>query len=113
ALGILVLAGSSADGRYSRLLAFCLAAAIATAAAMVVVASFGGITNRYMVDFVPGFIVLASIGLLASTTFGANRGGRRLVMSAAVMAAFLYSSAFNVLASFRHNELFRVEHPDL
>jgi hypothetical protein len=112
-LGILAIAGRNSTGEYSRLLSFCRAVAIACVAIAVTVMSFGGITNRYMVDFTPGFILLASIGLLAITTSPSYTGWTKGLVNVSVAALFLYSSAFNVLASFRHNELLRAEHPDL
>jgi hypothetical protein len=74
--------------------------------------SFWAVANRYMVDFVPGFAVLAAIGVLALAALPARTAWVRAPVNAAIVALFLYSSAFNVLASIRHNELFRVSYPE-
>jgi hypothetical protein len=111
-LGILALARRRADGDYSRLFAFSMTVAIAAALVVLMVTSYGGIANRYMVDFVPGFSVLAAIGLLAMTS-QAFKGWPRVLVNVAAMLLFLYSAVFNVLASIKHNELLRAEHPGL
>jgi hypothetical protein len=110
-LGIFALVGRRPNGGYGPLMAFCLAVAICTLAAEMTVSSFGGVSNRYMMDFVPGFAVLAAIGLLVITSPAGNAGPFRRLLNAAAALAFLYSATFNVLASFRHNELLRAEHP--
>jgi hypothetical protein len=56
---------------------------------------------------------LASIGLLAITASPGYSGWSRRLANVAVILVFAYSSAFNILASFRHNELLRAEHPEL
>lgn len=105
ALGVLVLAVRPRGG----LNPFCLALAAATLATSATVMAFAGIANRYMVDFVPGFVVLACVGVLA---LAASGRARPLVCGAALLL-FAYSATFNVLYSIRHNELLRNEHPAL
>lgn len=113
ALALVAPVGRGTGGGDGRLRAFCLAVAVCAAATAVTVTSFGGVTNRYMVDFVPGFAVLAAIGLFAITSLPGKAGSLRAFGNLAAVLLFLYSAAFNVLASFRHNELLRAEHPDL
>jgi hypothetical protein len=88
-----------------------LAVALVTAGTGLATTAFGGAINRYEVDFVPGVIVLACFGWLALAS-GPARGLRSLVSGLAA-AALAYSVVFNVLASFRHNELFAAEHAAL
>ena len=113
ALGTWSLIRRPRDATRGPLGAFCLCAAVATAATALFILPFGGVTNRYLVDFAPGCVLLASIGLLAWVG-GAPRGSaRRVLVCALAVLLFLYSAAFNVFASFRHNELLRAEHPEL
>jgi hypothetical protein len=100
------------DGRRG-LSAFCGAVLLASGAAALTVACFVGITNRYLVDFAPGFDLAAAIGFLALVSAAPPGSAARVAAAAMGAAAFIYSTAFNVFASFRHNELLRVEHPAL
>ena len=107
---VLMALGLVALGRTRKGLgAFALALGVATAATGLTVMAFGGITNRYMVDFVPGLSLLASIGTLAVCQD--PRGRPRIGVAALALGLLLYSALFNILASVRHNELFRAEHP--
>jgi hypothetical protein len=92
---------------------FSLAVAIAAIGTGLATSSFGGAINRYEVDFVPSLVVLACLGWFALVgTIGPRPTARRLVV-AAVAVLLAFSVAFNVLASFGHNQLLRVEHPAL
>jgi hypothetical protein len=113
ALASLALAVSRSGRARPGLAAFCRAVLVASAATAVTVACFGGVTNRYMVDFVPGFVLLSSIGLLSITSAAGFRGLPGAFGTIAAVLLFVLSAAFNVFASLRHNELFHVEHPAL
>lgn len=104
-------AGQLAAGDRFRLRVFCGALAILTVLTLLTVVSFGGVTNRYMVDFVPGIILLASVGLLAVFARANWRGINRAIAFVVVGGVLIFSVAFNVLASLRHNDLFRAENP--
>ena len=107
---VVMAVGLAFLGKGRRLLrAFCLALAVGTLLTGLTVMSFGGITNRYMVDFVPGMILLASLGALATCYRPDGRPRRALIALSCLLLG--YSALFNVLASIRHNELFRAEHP--
>lgn len=86
------------------------AAWIGTAATLCVVASFGGATNRYMVDFTPGFALLGAAG--AACVLENARGVGRVLLGALVAVLLFWSTAFNVFASFQHNRLFAVSWPE-
>ncbi|HEU5081520.1 MAG TPA: hypothetical protein VFT72_20065 [Opitutaceae bacterium] len=90
---------------------FCASVIAVTLLTIAVVISFGGITNRYMIDFVPEIILLADIGLLAVFSLPRRRGVTRVLAAVATIGICLFSIAFNVLASIKHNDLFRVENP--
>jgi len=106
-LGLLAVASRRRGTVSPPLGAFCLATLVGSVLTAMTVMSFGGITNRYMVDFVPGLAILASVGLLAIAET------MSIVWAIVVGAILTYSALFNVLASVRHNELMRAEHPDL
>lgn len=108
-LGLLTVTGRL--GTDDRLGVFCGATLAATVITMVTVMSFGGITNRYMVDFVPGFVLLAGLGWLALTTRPWYRGWRRGVLAPVLAALLVFSLLFNVLASFGHNNLLKFLYP--
>jgi hypothetical protein len=86
-------------------------AAFAVVSMSVLLASFNGFTNRYMIDFVPGLALLAGIGLMAAAE---ARRELKVILRACQPLTYgllLYSATFAVLASLRHNELLRAEHP--
>ena len=66
---------------------------------------FAAAANRYMIDFLPAWILLACIGFLALLE-SLGPIGRRWVCLLGVLALAM-SSAFNVLAGWTHNELFK------
>jgi hypothetical protein len=77
-----------------------------------VVMGFGGITNRYMVDFVPTWSLLAAVGALAiSATAAASGRVVRAVWGVAGGGLVVFGLAFNVLVSMQHNRLLAVNHP--
>ena len=65
--------------------------------------------NRYMVDFLPGLVLLAAIVVLAIEA--RPGGGARLAARLAWGAALAWSALFGVLASIQHNDLLRINHP--
>lgn len=69
--------------------------------------------NRYMVDFTPWVMLAAGLGALALTSRPWCRGPAGAAAKAAVLGLAACSAAFNVLASLRHDELLRLEHPAL
>lgn len=93
------------------------AAAGAGYAALVigVVMGFGGITNRYMVDFVPTLAGLAAIGALSISAELATRRSRWARFGWGVVGGglVLYGVAFNVFVSMQHNRLLAVNHAAL
>jgi len=110
-LGLLTATGRRRLGADRRLGVFCGATLAATVITMVTVMSFGGVTNRYMVDFVPGFVLLACLGWLALTTRPWYRGWRRRALGPVLAALLVFSTGFNVLVSFGHNNLLAALHP--
>jgi hypothetical protein len=88
---------------------FAVSAAVATFAVAAVMFAFQFASNRYMVDFLPGLIVLSVIGFWGLVQ-RLNGTGRRLA-AGVCWGALAWSVLFNVFASFNHNELLRVEHP--
>ncbi len=92
---------------------FCRCAWLIALGTGFAVSAFGGAINRYMVDFAPTLIVLACVGLLRWAEPGAWARGARAALLGAAGILLTYSVLFNVLASARHNELFRADHPDI
>jgi hypothetical protein len=92
---------------------FGMAVAAAAIGTGLATSSFGGAINRYEVDFVPSFIVLACLGWLALVDRARPRTPSRRLAVAGFSVLLAFSVAFNVLASFGHNQLLRVEHPAL
>jgi len=90
---------------------FCGVLAAATLLTMATVMCFGGVTNRYMVDFVPGLILLAATGWLSLTSLPWWRGWKRAVCGGLVVLLLAWSVIFNAAASIVHNGLLRAEHP--
>jgi len=94
-----------------RLAIWVVTAFILVGTTMVTVMAFGGITNRYMVDFLPVIVLLAGCGWLALVEQAWWRGLRGLLLGGITLGLLLYSVLFNVLVSMQHNGLFRAEHP--
>ena len=110
----LALLGTARDieGRWRNLRASVLCVLGLAVLTGITVMSFGGITNRYMVDFVPALILLAAAGTLYWFSSPWFRGVRRLVLILVTVALVVYSVAFDVCVSIGHNNLMRVEQPD-
>jgi len=102
--------GAALPGVRRRLLGpFVLAVAVASFAVACVVFSFQFATNRYMVDFLPGVMILAVIGFWGlREQFG---GLARRIVSAGCWLLLVWSVLFNLFAAFAHNELLRVNDP--
>ena len=83
-----------------------------SAAAMAVpMLFFQAALNRYMVDFVPLVMLVACLGGLVLAGHARWRGKVAAAGTLLICSLAGYSAVFNVLASWRHNELFRLEHP--
>lgn len=103
------LAPLACSGR-PRLAAIVLAAFVAFLAVSAVVFSFEFASNRYMVDFLPGLIVLAVIG-----SWGLRErlsGAARRFSGFACGLLLGWSVLFNVFAAFGHNDLLRISDPE-
>ena len=94
----------------TNLRAFFVPYAVATALTMMVLIPYVSYANRYMVDFTPEIILLAVTGLLVLVNASWYKGMVRWVGNCVVVLLFIYSAGFNVLASFRHNELLHISH---
>lgn len=75
------------------------------------VCCFGGNTNRYQVDFVPGLTLLAAVGALVLAETCRGIGFRRRVWAIGVVGLVLWSGVFNVFISLQHNGLLEANHP--
>jgi hypothetical protein len=111
ALGLLTVTGRRRPGLDGRLGIFCGATLVATVCTMGMMMSFGGVTNRYMVDFVPAFVLLACLGWLAVTTRSWFRGWRQMALGSTLALLLVFSLIFNVLVSVEHNNLLAALHP--
>ncbi|MEI8088729.1 MAG: hypothetical protein WCG63_03955 [Opitutaceae bacterium] len=111
-LWCLVGRASSMRKEVRRLAIWIVSALVLTGATMITVMSFGGITNRYMVDFLPVIILLASCGWLAVTSLPWFAGLRGLILGFFAVGLLLYSAFFNIMVSMQHNRLLRVNHPE-
>jgi hypothetical protein len=110
---VLFAAGLLIPGAASRAQAIFRSVLLAAAGTGIPLLCFGSATNRYMVDFLPALIVLACFGLLAiAARLQANRLTRN-VAAIGVAGVIVYSTAFNVFASFAHNDILRNDHPSL
>jgi hypothetical protein len=90
--------------------ALALGAAVASAAVAAVVFSFEFASNRYMVDFLPGLIVVAIIG--SWWVWSIRGGAARVLARTACTVVLAWSVLFNLFASFGHNELLRANDPE-
>jgi len=77
---------------------------------LIIIGRLNGASNRYMVDIFPALLPLACCGVfwLEQT---AGKGWPRIAKRAVWIAALAYTSAFNVLVSFLHNDLFEHYNP--
>lgn len=94
-----------------RLFVVCLAGAMTSSA--LAVFFFGGATNRYMVDFVPGASLLAAFGALSMASWAVASWWWRWARAGLWFGLALYSIGFNLLVSLQHNQLLRAEHPEV
>jgi hypothetical protein len=88
---------------------FALGAAYASIAVAALIFTFQFATNRYMVDFLPGIVVLSVMGY-----WGLLEGLGGLWRRAAMLTGWLllaWSAMFNVFATIGHNELLRANDP--
>ena len=111
--GALFLLGRRARGGAPGLRCFCAVAALTAVAMAFPLIFFQAALNRYMVDFTPAVILLACLGALALSGRPWFRGSTAALGTLAICGVGAYSAVFGLLASFRHNELFRDEHPAL
>jgi len=99
------------DGRRRNLRAMVscvLGLAVLTGATVM---SFGGITNRYMVDFTPALMLLAAAGTLFLFNSPWARGFRRVGLVVLTVGLVFYSVVFDICVSIGHNNLMRTEQP--
>jgi hypothetical protein len=82
------------------------ASALAVAA---VIFTFQFAANRYMVDFLPGFVILAVIGFWGLSGLLSGTAGRFARLACWVL--IVWSALFNLFAAFRHNEFLRISNP--
>jgi hypothetical protein len=66
-------------------------------------------SNRYMVDFLPGFVILAVLGFWSLV--GLRPAAFRVLLIAAGWVLLSWSVLFNLFASFGHNEFLRIGNP--
>jgi len=88
---------------------FALAVAVASLAVAAVIFTFQFAANRYMVDFLPGLVVLAVIGF-----WGVRErftGIVKCIVNSACWVLLAWSVLFNLFASFGHNEFLRISKP--
>jgi hypothetical protein len=104
------LSASQQSGRWRLLAGVLLAGGLAS---LLVLASLGGASVRYEVDFLPPFVLLAALGALAVYQREiARRWWRRAVRGAVnllIVAAVLFNLAFAV----RHLDLLKILNPPL
>jgi hypothetical protein len=86
---------------------------LAVAADSAVILCFAGIANRYMADFVPGLVLIASLGLLGLAAAAGFRGPRAAGLRFVAAVLFAYSATFSFFATIRHNGLLQAEHRGL
>lgn len=108
---LLAFAAVLACAHRPALRAFALFVAISSASAASVVFVYQFTANRYMVDFLPGFIILSVIGFwgLRERFPGPARG----LVTSGCWALLTWSLLFNVFATFGHNELLRRNNPEV
>jgi hypothetical protein len=88
---------------------FCLGVLALVVCNLLVIARIGGAANRYMVDVFPALLPLACVGVFWLE--GMFAGARRSVARVFWILALAYTAAFNVFASFLHNDLFEHYNP--
>jgi hypothetical protein len=106
---VLALAAPLACINRPSLRIFVTSVIVAVLAVAVVIFTFQFAANRYMVDFLPGVIILSVIGFWGLAERFAGLGGR-LVSSGCVLL-LAWSVLFNIFAAFGHNEFLRTSDP--
>jgi hypothetical protein len=103
------LAAPWACARHPRLGAFALGVAISSLAVAAVLFTFQFAASRYMVDFLPGLILLSVLGFwgLGERLTGVARG----IAQVGGWVLLAWSVLFNVFAAFGHNEFLRISEP--
>jgi hypothetical protein len=114
-IGLLGLAGHSILYRsdVKKLVTWLVSAFVLAGVTMITVMAFGGITNRYMVDFLPLIVLLASCGWLALMSLPSSAGIRGIILGSVTVCLLLYSLFFNIMISMQHNRLLRLNHPEV
>ncbi len=110
---VLFAAGLLIPGVASRARTIFISVLLAAAGTGIPLLCFGSATNRYMVDFLPALIVLACFGLLALAARPQKNRLARNATAFGIAGIIVYSSAFNVFASFAHNDILRNDLPSL
>jgi hypothetical protein len=105
----LALAAPLACAGRPRLGLFALAAAVASLATGAVIFTFQFAANRYMVDFLPGLVVLAILGFWGLP--GRFTGMARSLVAAGCGMLLVWSVLFDLFAAFGHNEFLRISNP--
>lgn len=113
ALGLLSLFRSAdlKQGDKIRLVTWFVSGFLLTGAAMITVMGFGGITNRYMIDFLPLIVFLSCCGWLALSNLPIISGFRGKIFRILPLGLLVYSIFFNVMVSMQHNRLLLRNHP--
>ncbi len=106
-----LLAVTRQTGRMNRLFFWAAGALVSVIAILVFVLGFGGACGRYMVDFAPTLMLLASVGGLA--LMARARGVVRFAVGPLVGVLAVWSAGFGVLASLQHNALLAAEYPEV
>ncbi|MGA2018701.1 MAG: hypothetical protein ABSH26_17305 [Opitutaceae bacterium] len=91
-----------------KLRVFLIGLAVSSAGVAAGLFSFLAASNRYMVDFLPGFVVLAVVGFWSLPE---RRHCIYSALSAAAWLALFWSVFFNIFAAFGHNEYLRIGNP--
>lgn len=110
AFGLTLAAPGASAGRRRVFCAAVAGIALVMGAAMTF---FQAALNRYMVDFLPTLVLSAGLGLFVLAAQPWWRGPARALAAGAVALLVGWSALFNVLASIRHDELLRLDDPEL
>jgi hypothetical protein len=84
--------------------------ALAGGGVLLLLSSFGGATNRYIVDFFPALVIVGGVGALG---LAAGIGRARPLFIAVGAALAVWSAAFNVMMALQHNRLLEVLNPEV
>ena len=106
---LLALASPLACAHRPRLRLFAAGVAIASLAVAAVIFTFQFAANRYMVDFLPGLVILGVIGFWGLAGRLAGPTGTAVIAGCWVLLAWCV--LFNLFASFGHIEVLRINNP--